>query len=32
MLYRRGSYREAAYRAIQAMIKQVLPGRVQLAG
>lgn len=30
MLYRRGSYREEAYRAIQAMIKQVLPDRVQL--
>ena len=30
MLYRRGSYREAAYRAIQGLIKQVLPERVQL--
>ena len=30
MLYRRGSYREAAYRAIQALIREVLPDRVQL--
>jgi len=28
MLYRQGSYREPAYRAIQDMIKQVLPERV----
>jgi len=30
MLYRKGSYREPAYRAIQGMIKQVLPERVLL--
>lgn len=30
MLYRKGSYREEAYRAIQTMIKQVLPARVEL--
>jgi LysR family hydrogen peroxide-inducible transcriptional activator len=30
MLYRQGSYREAAYLAIQKLIKQVLPERVQL--
>jgi len=30
MLYRHGSYREEAYRAIQSLIRQVLPERVQL--
>ena len=30
MLYRKGSYRESAYRAIQDMIKQTLPQRVVL--
>lgn len=30
MLYRKGSYREPAYRAIQGIIKQVLPQRVVL--
>jgi len=30
MLYRKGSYREQAYRAIQGLIKQVLPARVAL--
>jgi LysR family hydrogen peroxide-inducible transcriptional activator len=29
ILYRKGSYREPAYKAIQSMIKQVLPGRVE---
>jgi LysR family hydrogen peroxide-inducible transcriptional activator len=28
MLYRKGSYREPAYRAIQGTIKRVLPERV----
>ena len=28
MLYRKGSYRELAYRAIQDLVKQVLPERV----
>lgn len=30
MLYRRGSYREAAYRAIQDLIKGALPDRVEV--
>jgi LysR family hydrogen peroxide-inducible transcriptional activator len=32
MLYRKGSHREAAFKAIQALIREVLPERVEVAG